>query len=200
MNIKENNDIPEKDSLNSAEEHKEYLSFRELPPEYNPSDNESNKEEHIEVVIPEVVPVEMVVVEEHRPSPPAPPTPPSLQPQPIVNPYKKKKKSNPLGLSGFILIILSYLTMFVGGGLVFWPLGTIFCIIGIFKKPRLWAFIGLILALIYVPLILWLLSLVPVAFGLIGTLISTIAGAITSIAPFLLPILLLLIPYFMDDL
>lgn len=200
MNIKENNDIPEKDSLNSAEEHKEYLPFRELLPEYNPSDNESHKEEHIEVVIPEVVPVEMVVVEERRPSPPAPPTPPSIQPQPIVNPYQKKKKSNPLGLSGFILIILSYLTMFVGGGLVFWPIGTIFCIIGVFKKPRLLAVIGLILALIYVPLILWLLSLVPVAFGLIGTLISTIAGAITSIAPFLLPILLLLIPYFMDDL
>ena len=75
------------------------------------------------------------------------------QPSVVIN--NIEKKSNGVGVTGFILAILG---LFLGWipvlGWIIWILGLLFSAIGIFKKPRGLAIAGLVISLIGVILIL----------------------------------------------
>ena len=97
--------------------------------------------------------------------------PPRPQPKP------KKKGSNVMGILGFVFSLLAYLLSFIGGQLIFWPLGLVFSIIGLFKAPRTFAITGFILSIIYI-----------IVFLMVIFLFATVAGSFMSILlPFLTP-------------
>ena len=76
-----------------------------------------------------------------------------------------KTQSNSIGLAGFILAILS---LFLGWvpflGWISWLLGAVFSFIGVFKKPKGFAIIGLVISFIGV-IILILLGVGLAALG-----------------------------------
>ena len=93
----------------------------------------------------------------------------------------KPDESNNWGLIGFICTLLAYLLSFLGAQLLFWPLGFVFSIIGLFKKPRTFAIIGLLLSILYLAISIF-----------VFTVLASIAGPIFSvIAPFLAPAVVL---------
>ncbi len=67
-----------------------------------------------------------------------------------------KKKSNGLGLTGFIIAIVA---LFLGWvpvlGWIIWVLGLIFSFIGVFKKPKGLAIAGLVISLICIILLIF---------------------------------------------
>lgn len=69
--------------------------------------------------------------------------------KPIIIVQQEKKESNPIGIVGFVLAIIS---LFIGWlpvfGWLFWLLALILSVVGIFKKPRGLAIAGLIISII----------------------------------------------------
>lgn len=102
-------------------------------------------------------------------------------------PPAKEKQSNIMGMLGFICSILAYLLSFIGGQLLFWPLGLVFSCIGLFKKPRLWAISGLSLSVLYVVLFIFIFTVLA-SIG--GPIFGLLAAFLTP--EFLLPLLALL--------
>ena len=105
-----------------------------------------------------------------------------------------KSTSNKLGLVGFICLVLAYVFCLIGGGLVFWPIGTVLSAAGLFKKPRLWGILGISLSLMYIPIIMLLFSIIPAAFTAVISALGPIAGVLTALAPFLV----LLLPFLLE--
>ena len=110
-----------------------------------------------------------------------------------IMPPQQPKNSNPMGIAGLICSILAYLFSFIGLQLLFWPLGLVFSIIGLFKKPKSSAWAGLILSILYVIItIIMLLLLIFVG----GPLISGIASVFLAVLGGLLELAGITVPYY----
>ncbi|MFA8449092.1 MAG: hypothetical protein ACEPOW_00185 [Bacteroidales bacterium] len=71
---------------------------------------------------------------------------PNLQASPATMP---EKKSNGVGVAGFILAIISLLVGWIPVlGWIIWLVGAILSIVGVFKKPKGFAIAGLIISFI----------------------------------------------------
>ena len=65
----------------------------------------------------------------------------------IIN--QQQKKSNGLGIAGFVLALIALFLVWVPVlGWILWLLGLIFSFIGVFKKPKGLAIAGLVISLI----------------------------------------------------
>ena len=68
-----------------------------------------------------------------------------------------KQQSNPVGLTGFILTLVALVVTFIPvlqyANMVLVPLALLCCLIGLFKKSRAFAVIGLIIHLILIGLV-----------------------------------------------
>lgn len=106
--------------------------------------------------------------------PQTPPQPqPVPQPQPAPQPGQTvivnhvEKKSNPLGVTGFVLALI---TLFLGWipvlGWILWILGLIFSFIGVFKTPKGLAIAGLVISLIDIIIIFVLAGTLAAAIGM----------------------------------
>lgn len=69
------------------------------------------------------------------------------EPQTII--IKQANQSNGIAIAGFVLLIVSLVFCWMPLlGLLFWVLGALFCIIGLFREPKGFAIAGVILIII----------------------------------------------------
>ena len=62
---------------------------------------------------------------------------------------QEQKGSNGLGVAGFVLALIAFLTCWIPVmNFILWCLGTIFSFIGVFKRPRGLAIAGLVISFI----------------------------------------------------
>lgn len=69
--------------------------------------------------------------------------------QPVVVNTIVRKESNGVGVAGFVLAILSVVFSWTGPiGWLVWFLGALLSVIGLFRKPHVWAIIGFVISFI----------------------------------------------------
>ena len=79
----------------------------------------------------------------------------------IIN--QQQKKSNGLGIAGFVLALIALFLVWVPVlGWILWLLGLIFSFIGVFKKPKGLAIAGLVISLIGI------IVLIVISAGVLG--------------------------------
>lgn len=121
---------------------------------------------------------------------PVPDCPPQQLPQQNYSyqnypPEKPKPKKSAIGLWGFIFSLLAYLLTLIGGQLLFWPLGLAFSIIGLFKTPKTWAVIGLILSILYLLIVGTIILLAPAIIVAMAPVFIEVLGLLAAALPFL---------------
>ena len=90
------------------------------------------------------------------------------------------RRTNGLGTAGFILAVLTVLTIVLGWVPVFgwftWALGLLFSFIGMFKAPRGLAIAGFIISLLGLVMILFVFALIAAAIGVAGVSSAVVAA------------------------